>query len=108
MNYNNVKDGKTIAIISYLWIIGLLIAFLMNQEKRNYFAAFHIRQSFGLSLLIFAISLVTKFGIPIFGSIIFLGWFVLWVIGILGAIKGEEKPVPLFGDSFQNWFKNLG
>lgn len=107
MNYNSIADGKNTAIISYLWIIGLLIAFIMNQNKRNRFAAFHIRQSLGISLFSFGLSLITKFGIPIFGSILFLGLFVLWVIGLLSAIKGEEKPVPLVGELFQNWFSTL-
>lgn len=105
MDYN--KEGRTIAIISYLWVVGLLIAFVMNHKKRDYLASFHIRQSLGLSLVLFTISLVTKYGIPIFGSILFLALFVLWVMGILSAIKGEEKPVPVIGHLFQDWFKNV-
>lgn len=29
-----VNEGKTAAIISYLWVIGLVIAFLMNSTKK--------------------------------------------------------------------------
>ena len=42
-----------------------------------------------------------------------IGWiigviiFTLWIIGILGAIKGEEKSVPVIGEKFQDWFKNI-
>ena len=49
MDSYTVKEGKTIAIISYITWIGLLIAFFMHNEKRNAFAAFHIRQSIGIS-----------------------------------------------------------
>ena len=106
--YNNtIEEGKTAAIISYFWWIGLLIAFIMNNNKRNYFTSFHIRQAIGLSILSFAIGLITKYGIELVGSILFLGWFILWVMGLLSAIKGEEKPVPLVGDIFQDWFKNI-
>ncbi len=33
--------------------------------------------------------------------------FVLWIIGFIGAIQGEEKKVPLLGDLFQDWFKGI-
>jgi hypothetical protein len=32
---------------------------------------------------------------------------VLWVIGLMGAINGQEKPVPILGEKFQEWFKSL-
>lgn len=106
--YNNtIKEGKTAAIISYLWWIGLLISFIMNNSRRNTFTSFHIRQSIGISIFSFGIGLFTKFGFPLIGNILFLSLFVLWVIGILGAIKGEEKSIPLVGDLFQDWFKSI-
>lgn len=107
MQVNSSGNEKSAAIISYFWWIGLLIAFIMNNNNKSYFASFHIRQSIGLSLLIFVIGFVTKYGIPLLGSILFLGAFVLWVIGLLGAIKGETKPIPLLGDLFQDWFKSI-
>lgn len=105
-NYT-VKDGKTIAIISYLWWIGLIIAIVMNNDKRNTFASFHIRQMIGLVISHIVAGLI---GTYISGS---LGWilgvviFVLWLIGFIGALQGEEKKVPLFGDQFQDWFKSI-
>jgi len=41
-------QGKDIALISYLTLIGLLIAFVMNNDKKYEFAKFHIRQSLGM------------------------------------------------------------
>jgi len=109
MNTQNVNDGKTIAIISYITIIGTIIAFIMNQDKRNTFASFHIRQSVGLFLLGLLVSFLSRF--IHFGwvdTILSLGVFALWIIGLIGAIQGEEKSVPLLGDQFQEWFKNIG
>jgi len=37
-----------------------------------------------------------------------IGVFILWIIGLIGAIQGEEKKVPLLGDQFQEWFRNIG
>ena len=41
------------------------------------------------------------------GMIIGIGLFVLWIIGFMGVLKGEEKKVPLLGDQFQEWFKSF-
>ncbi|WP_372793761.1 DUF4870 domain-containing protein [Lutibacter sp.] len=105
----DVHEGKTTAIISYITFIGTIIAFIMNNDKHNSFAAFHIRQMIGLSLF----SLVNSFIIGRYGGIwasgiIGIGLFVLWIIGFIGATQGEEKKVPFVGDLFQDWFKNIG
>lgn len=104
---NSVEAGKTTAIISYITMIGTIIAFFMNNDKKNPFAAFHIRQMIGLSLL----SLVNSFVIGRFSAYASGGigilLFVLWIIGFIGAVQGEEKKVPLLGDMFQDWFKGI-
>ena len=33
--------------------------------------------------------------------------FVLRIIGLVGAVQGEEKKIPLLGDIFQDWFKSI-
>lgn len=38
-----IKQGKTLAIVSYFTFIGVLIALILNLEKKNPFTAFHIR-----------------------------------------------------------------
>lgn len=109
MENHTVKEGKTIAIIAYLWWIGLIIAFLMNNEKRNSFATFHIRQMIGLSLLSLANYFILREFVNSWGAnIVDLFLFVLWIIGFIGALQGEEKRIPLLGDQFQEWFKNVG
>jgi uncharacterized membrane protein len=108
MENQTVQEGKTMAIISYITWIGTLIAFVMNNEKHNSFAAFHIRQMIGLSLFSLGNGLISRYaGMPV-AAIIGLGLFVLWIIGLLGAINGEEKKIPFLGDLFQDWFKGIG
>lgn len=103
---NAVEEGKTAAIISYITFIGTIIAYVMNNEKKNPFAAFHIRQMIGLTLFFLLNSFIAKFTSWAAGVIgIFL--FVLWIIGFIGAIQGEEKKMPLVGDLFQDWFKGI-
>lgn len=106
---STIKEGKTIAIISYITIIGLIVAFIMNNDKKNTFASFHIRQSLGLGLTGLALSLVNT--IPILGWIISivgsLTLVVLWVVGFMGAINEKEKVVPILGDKYQQWLEKI-
>ena len=107
MQNNTVSEGKTNAIIAYLWWIGLIIAVILNKDKKNRFTSFHIRQAIGLLLLSLVANLAYKFLPHTFGYLLNLGVFVLWVIGLIGAFNGEEKEVPLLGDKFQEWFKSI-
>lgn len=106
---NSVEDGKSIAITSYILIIGVLIAMSMNSENKNSFASFHIRQALGLSITFISLALI----ISPFDSflITFPMWIcmsVLWTYGIFSAIQGQTRPVPLVGGLYQKWFKSIG
>jgi len=103
------EEGKKIAIISYITIVGLIIAFVMNNEKKKDFASYHIRQSLGLGITSLALWMVGI--IPILGWIIsIVGTFMLiymWIMGLMNAINEKEKSVPFLGQKFENWFKNV-
>lgn len=105
----SITEGKNIAIISYITIIGLIIAFVMNNEKKDAFASYHIRQSLGLAITAMALSMIGI--IPILGWIIsFLGFFFvlfLWIMGLINALNSKEKPLPLLGKKFEEWFKDV-
>ncbi len=103
-----VEEGKTTAIISYITIIGLIIAFVMNSSKKNSFASFHIRQMVGISIFALINSLVIGRFSGIASMVIGVGLFVLWIIAFIGAVQGQEKKIPLLGDQFQDWFKSIG
>ena len=102
-------QDKTIAIVAYLTVIGLVVALVMNNEKKDPFSTFHIRQSLGLVLTSIALSLINV--IPILGWIVSLiGAFVLlymWVMGLLNAVNGREKPVPILGEKYKEWLKSV-
>lgn len=107
MDKADIKDGKNLAIISYLTFIGLIIAVIINLEKRNPFAMFHIRQMCGLLLLLVFSNLVEKHVSSLLGTIFWAITFSGWVIALVTAIRGEDKPLPVFGEKFQTWFKNI-
>lgn len=107
-NINTSADNK-IAIIAYLTIIGLIVAFVMNSDKKDPFASYHIRQMIGLTLTGIALSFIAS--IPILGWLIYLiGVFVLiymWIMGFVNALNQKQEPVPILGDKYAEWFKSI-
>ncbi|MGK0386983.1 MAG: putative membrane protein [Patiriisocius sp.] len=102
------NPGKTIAIISYITLIGWIIAFIMNNTKKNVLASFHLRQSLGIQLVYFAISvLISITGIGML-QVLYLGALALVILGIINANNEEEKPLPIVGEYFENWFHTIG
>ena len=105
-------DDKTTAIVSYLTLIGFIVAVLMHSTKKTRLGAYHLRQSLGLMLTAIAVafSVAVMAFIPIVGWLAglaaWLGLLALWVMGLVAAINGEEKPVPVVGVHFQKWFAN--
>lgn len=108
-NQTIVSEGKTIAIIAYLTFIGLIIAFVLNIEKKNSFAIFHIRQSLGLvltALILGIVNIIPVLGwlVSIVGSIVLL---IMWILALVSALNGTKKPVFLLGEKFQEWFRDI-
>lgn len=103
-------DEKTTGIVSYLWWVGLLIAVFTTKDKTEY-TRFHMRQSLGLLLLSFFGTLVLKFVSGSIGyflaMVISVGALALWIFAFIGALNGEKKMIPVLGDKFQEWFKNV-
>ncbi len=105
---HTIEEGKQAAIVSYITIVGTIIAIFMNSEKRNPFASFHIRQALGIFstwfLLGFFVGNFDSWGVS---SGFYLCIFILWIYGFIGAIQGEEKMVPLVGEFYQKIFKGI-
>lgn len=105
MTEENIQNGKTTAIISYLTIIGAVIAIFMNQEPKNSFARFHIRQAFGIHLLFWLLGYpVGYFNSIMISSAFWVFNFILWLYGFLGATQGQMNEIPVIGKYFQKWF----
>nr|WP_317631794.1 hypothetical protein [uncultured Flavobacterium sp.] len=111
-NHTITKDGKLASIITHLaFFIGIIIAWFINNDVKDPFAKFYIRQTTGISFLFFVISAI----LPIIPEIIFLptviGFyifiFILWIYSFTGAISNEYKSVPIIGNLIQNFFNKL-
>ena len=95
-------DGKTKAIIAHIFVIGWIVAIVLNSSEKDEFASYYIRQLLGLYIL----GVVCTF-IPVVGWIISVVVFVFWILSLIGAAQGEWKETPIVGAYFQDWFKAL-
>jgi|GEM_PF-895850 len=120
---NTGASDKTVAIVAYipLILIGFVIALIMHNNNKSRFGAYHLRQSLGLNVLFFAtyfLIYVIVFNLIftnpftvmrfawIFPLLIF-GILVLFIIGLINANSNQEKPLPIVGNLFENWFGNM-
>jgi len=109
MTEETIEEGKVPAIIGYLTIIGVIIAYFMNDKSKNPFAYFHIRQSLGLWITFFAMGLVISNLDSWFATLGFYMFFgVLFVYSFMTAVSGRMDAAPLVGRLYQKLFANLG
>lgn len=96
-------DPKTASIIVYITWIGLLIA-ILSADKNEPFFKHHLNNAL---VILIASTIVGLIGAPlcfipiigglvVFAAEIFL--FVCMIMGIVNAVNGECKPLPIIGD----------
>lgn len=119
-NLNTSDNGKTAAIISYFTIIGWLIAyFAMHKDNKTELGSYQLRQTllfaivstllgWGLNFILGILFFASGLGMMLYLLwIVQLGLFILWLIGLIGAINGEKKPIPLIGEKAQSMFPTI-
>ena len=99
----NTDQGRTVAILAYLWIPGWLIALILHGRNKTEFGSFHLRQALGIwciTLLFFFILrwMAWPVGILLLGAAIY---------GIVQAMNGERRVLPLVGQLFQDLFSGI-
>jgi uncharacterized membrane protein len=116
-NAGTADNGKTVALLSYITIIGWIVAFVMNNNQKTVLGAYHLRQTFFLFIIALCIYVAQMFllFIPFIGWLISflllfagLGLFILWIVGLIAAVNGEQKPMPLIGNKAQVLFQSIG
>jgi uncharacterized membrane protein len=116
----NDDNGKTAGIISYFSIIGWLIAYFgFHQNNKTSLGSYQLRQT----LLLHIVFMVVRYGLAFTLGLVWIttgvfslysllrlveiGFFVLWIIGLIGAINGEKKEIPLLGERAQTMFPGI-
>lgn len=100
-------DDKTKSIVAHITMIGWVIAIVMNQSDKGENTSFYIRQTLGIWLIGVLGSLLGMYTIGLLGNIAFIAMMVFWVLSLMGALSGEKRPIPVFGEMFQDWFKGV-
>ncbi len=121
-NLSTVDNGKNVGIISYITIIGWLIAyFSMHQNNKTELGSYQLRQTLLFYIIAFGVQIIWRIVIVslFFTSlamislastiimIVNIAFFVLWIIGFIGAVNGQKKPIPLIGDAAQRMFPGI-
>ena len=115
-NITTSDNGKTAAIISYITIIGWLIAyFAMHKDNKTALGSYHLRQSLLLHLGIIVINVALTIIIMIIPTMIlaYLSWaiyvayLIFVILGIVSANNGEQKPLPVIGEKAQSMFPSI-
>ena len=96
-------NKKTTDIVGYITPIGFIIALIFGTRQES---RFHLNQALVLLIAEVVVEILDKFleRIPlvdIVAAIVLgaaaLALFIIWITALVGAIKGEEKPMPILG-----------
>lgn len=90
------------AVLSYF---GILVLVPIFAAKDSQYAQYHANQGLVLFLAEFVCGIVTSLLTKLFGGGIFsfifslasLAFLAFTIMGIINAVKGEKKPLPLIG-----------
>ena len=100
---NDINQNKVMAVLAY---IGILVLIPIFAAKNSKFARFHSNQGLLLCIVSLAMSVINIVlgEIPVIGVIlgiasglISLVVFVLAIIGIINAVQGKAKELPIVG-----------
>lgn len=94
MSAETSKSNNTLmAALSYFGI--LVIVPLLTDAKNDPFVKFHIKQ--GIVLLITYVIFGFIVWVPIIGWALGVVLFVLFLMGLINALNGQQKPLPIIG-----------
>lgn len=108
MDVETIKEGKTLAIVSHITFVGLIIALIMNGDKKNPYTSFYNRQMIGLVIMLFVAQITDKYISGTVGYILWLIAAIAWLYSLINIIQSKVQPLPVVGDKFQEWFANIG
>ncbi|WP_269234243.1 DUF4870 domain-containing protein [Flavobacterium flavigenum] len=104
-------NRKTLSILSYITIIGWIVAFVKNKDlnPKSDLVTYHLKQGFGIFLVSLAVNIILSVVIATVTSLYFLSYigyaiFILWIFGIINAANEQKKPIPVIGKIFEDKF----
>lgn len=78
---------------------------LLTDDKDDPFVKYHVKQGLTLFLAYVIAGIVSM--IPflgwVIGPLLYIGLFVLWILGLVNVSRGEKKPLPIIGGIGEKW-----
>ena len=108
-----VEEGRSIAVLSYALLLAMVPYFFLPLIWRNNeFTLYHAKQCHAiwvalLVLMVIAAPLMFVCVGIIIASVAIIGALVLCIMGIMNAIKGEAKSLPIVGKWGEGWLKGV-
>lgn len=107
--------GRLAGIMGYFGLIGWLIAyFVVHRDKKTELGSFQLRQTLLFAMVsvpCFVLTLMIMLkgtpGMGYLSTAIYAVLLIIWVIGFIGALRGEQIPMPLIGAGAQKMFRNI-
>jgi len=113
-------EGRTAGLCSYFFVLGWSLSYFgYHHTEKTHLGSFQLRQT----LFLYLTYLVVRYGLlfflgsiwlssSVFSSFYFIAginfsFIILWIIGLTGAINGEERPIPVIGHLAQAMFSNI-
>lgn len=103
-------EDRTVAVLTYITIIGFIVALILHSSKKTALGGFHLRQGLGLlvTAIVLAVGGIILMMIPVIGWLALLAawicFFIMWLMGLIAAATGQQKPAPILGEQYQKWF----
>lgn len=100
-------DSRNMSIAAYVLPIGWLYAFFASQMcgLRNPFTVFHLRQGFGVNLILVFVWVLFKFvDLWILEQVVWVVMVLSVIYGVLGAKDGKRIYQLFLGKKFDEWF----
>ena len=100
----SVKEKNTgMAILAYI----IFFIPLLTDAKKDPFVKYHIKQGLVIFIgyvLVSIIRMIVPWEFGMIVNLLDIGMFILMIVGIMSASKGEQKPLPIIG-KFGEQFK---
>jgi hypothetical protein len=101
------RQEKTYALLAYLTFIGLIAAYFLNGNKKYPFVNYHIKNMFGLVILLFISQTLQTLTDPRLGEFLWILSFALWTFSIASILFNRKTAIPILSNYFQKWFSFL-
>ncbi len=98
MSNSNIPNKTWAFIGMFLPVLGFVFVLLFNSQ--NSYAMYYAKQGLLLGLVAFMFKLISV--VPFLGQIVsWIGMIlllILWILGLVYTVSGEEKGLPIIGE----------